>query len=97
MRGPTTSSSHLTWSTISQRDRNDPIRSEPSDERVEEKAARFGKMMVGDQPSDLAAATQAGTDFIAIVDLGEAHDWARPFPVVSDFPAFVSMAATDVS
>jgi phosphoglycolate phosphatase-like HAD superfamily hydrolase len=54
-------------------------------------------LMVGDQPSDLAAATQAETDFIAIVDPGEAHDWARPFPVVSDFPAFVSMAATDLS
>ncbi len=49
-------------------------------------------LMVGDQPSDLAAATQAGTDFIAIVAPEDAHDWARPFPVVSDFPAFVAFA-----
>ncbi|MCH8130907.1 MAG: HAD family hydrolase [Acidobacteria bacterium] len=50
-------------------------------------------LMVGDQPSDLAAATQAGTDFIAIVDPGEPHAWATPFPVVPDFPAFVTVAA----
>lgn len=50
-------------------------------------------LMVGDQPPDLAAATQAGTDFIAIVDPGEPHAWATPFPVVSDFLAFVSFAA----
>ena len=49
-------------------------------------------LMVGDQPSDLAAATQAGTDFIAIVAPGDTHDWARPFPVVPDFPAFVAVA-----
>ncbi|MCZ6858167.1 MAG: HAD hydrolase-like protein, partial [Gemmatimonadetes bacterium] len=49
-------------------------------------------LMVGDQPSDLGAATQAGTDFIAIVAPGDAYDWAKPFPVVSDFPAFVAVA-----
>ena len=49
-------------------------------------------LMVGDQPSDLAAAKQAGTDFIAIVAPEDAHDWVRPFPVVSDFPAFVGLA-----
>ena len=49
-------------------------------------------LMVGDQPSDLAAATQAGTDFIAIVAPGDAYDWAKPFPVVSDFPGFVAVA-----
>jgi phosphoglycolate phosphatase-like HAD superfamily hydrolase len=49
-------------------------------------------LMVGDQPSDLAAATQAGTDFITIVAPGDAYDWAKPFPVVSDFAAFVAVA-----
>ena len=50
-------------------------------------------LMVGDQPSDLAAATQAGTDFIAIVAPGEENNWARPFQVVPDFSAFVDVAA----
>ncbi len=50
-------------------------------------------LMVGDQPSDLAAATQAGTEFIAIVAPGEPRDWTTPFPVVSDFRAFVTVAA----
>ncbi len=58
--------------------------------RVASDAARV--LMVGDQPSDLAAATQAGTDFIGIVDPGDTNDWVRPFPMVRDFPAFVTAA-----
>jgi len=50
-------------------------------------------LMVGDQPSDLAAATQAGTDFVAIVAPGDEQIWAKPFTVVPDFPAFVDIAA----
>ena len=52
-------------------------------------------LMVGDQPSDLSGAQAADTDFIAIVPPGQAHDWARPFPVVPDFAAFVELVATD--
>jgi len=55
--------------------------------------ARSRVLMVGDQPSDLAAAAQAGTDFIAIVAEGEPVDWATPFPVVTDFEAFADETA----
>jgi HAD superfamily hydrolase (TIGR01509 family) len=49
-------------------------------------------LMVGDQPSDLAAATQAGSRFLAIVAPGEADAWAASHPVVSSFRDFAERA-----
>ena len=54
-------------------------------------------LMVGDQPSDLSGAKAADTDFIGIIPPGHRQDWARPFPVLPDFAAFVDLAATDGS
>jgi HAD superfamily hydrolase (TIGR01549 family) len=51
-------------------------------------------LMVGDQPSDLAAAAHAATHFIAIVATGEDRAWAAPYPAVSDFGSFADLAAT---
>jgi phosphoglycolate phosphatase-like HAD superfamily hydrolase len=53
-------------------------------------------LMVGDQPSDLSAAVEADTDFIAIVAPDEPLQWATPYLVVPDFGTFTILTAEDV-
>jgi phosphoglycolate phosphatase-like HAD superfamily hydrolase len=54
-------------------------------------------LMVGDQPSDRAAAEEAATHFIAIVAPDDAREWAAPYRAVSDFTSFAAIAAGHVA
>jgi phosphoglycolate phosphatase-like HAD superfamily hydrolase len=52
-------------------------------------------LVVGDQPSDLAAAKGTGADFVAVIPAGHPDAWAAPYPVVPDFDSFVGLFRGD--